>query len=117
MIFWSWNWPLYLSIAFKYDYRQRILANPEQRESTFLPLEPQQGLPPVPANGDRKGAKGGGKNKSKTKSKGEGDQEVKEKEPPLPKYNKKVASKITALTSKSTDVRCLQTSISASTLL
>lgn len=82
-----------------------------------MPLEPQQGLPPVPANGDRKGAKGGGKNKSKTKSKGEGDQEVKEKEPPLPKYNKKVASKITALTSKSTDVRCLQTSISASTLL
>lgn len=108
-----------LSSSFEYDYRQRILANPEERESAFLPLEPQQGLPPADESGERnsKGGKGGGKNKTKTKTKTNKVGEEEEKEPPLPKYNKRVASKITSLTSKSTDVRCLETSIAASTLL
>lgn len=40
-----------------------------------------------------------------------------EAKPAVPKHNKKVANKITALTSKSTDIRCLDTLISGSNLL
>ncbi len=84
-----------------------------------MPLEPQQGLPEHPDPGTGGDVKGRGKPKKNGKGRGKGkvagDDEP--QAPAVPKYNKRVANKITSLTSKSTDVRCLETSIGTSTLL
>ena len=88
------------------------MANPSDRDTAFLPMEGQpKALPEV---GEPEGP-GNKKKKKKTKT-GAGE----DPDPatnPIPKYNKRVTSKITGLTSKSTDIRCLETLIMSSTAL
>ena len=60
-------------------------------------------------DGNKKPPKGG-------KRKGTKNGDDANPEPQIPKHNKKVAGKITALTSKSTDIRCLETVVTQSDL-
>jgi len=66
------------------------------------------GSAPAPGNNVQPGAKP----KPKPKPKANSD----EKKGAKPNYNKKVGSKITQLSTKATEIRCLQTNVESSTL-
>lgn len=91
------------------------MANPSDRDTAFLPMDgPQTDIPEVVEPDAKKKTKKP-KRKKTDQDGNEGEDDIPVN--PIPKYNKKITAKITGLTSKSTDIRCLDTLITSSTAL
>ena len=88
----------------------------------LLEAQPKSGAPPPgKGKGEDQGVKGKGKGKKNRRggkaNPPEGGDGGNPPVPTIPKHNKKLSSKITGLTSKSTDVRCLETLIKSTELV
>ena len=80
-----------------------------QQQHPALSLLGGVGSAPAPGNNSEPGPKA----KAKAKAKANSD----DKKGVKPNYNKKVGSKITQLSTKATEIRCLQTNVESSTTL
>ena len=101
--------------------RKRLLAKEGAPESFLHPKDLQrQPLSAPGANGEKGNGKGGKPSKQPRKARKseqcEGQGEAEPSAPAIPKHNKKMSNKITVLSSKLTEIRCLQTQLKSATM-